>query len=96
MGRVLLARKKRINVGKDGGVLRQLPPQREARKDQWWRHRWSASDFLVVGIAALCISLFARHVLGVELGYWIFSWIGMILTPIGIAMVIWGRMHDRY
>jgi hypothetical protein len=50
--------------------------------------RWSGVDFVLIGVAALVLSLIARHVLGVELGYQLFSWIGVALVTIGLWRIL--------
>ena len=45
---------------------------------------WSSADYLMIGLAALILSVFARHVLHLELGYAILSWPGSALVLIGL------------
>ena len=49
---------------------------------------WSGADFVLIGLAALVLSFIARHVLGVELGYQLFSWIGVALVSIGLWHIL--------
>jgi cytochrome c oxidase subunit IV len=45
---------------------------------------WSSADYLMIGLAALILSVFARHVLHLELGYAILSWPGTVFVIIGL------------
>ena len=49
--------------------------------------KWNAIDFLSVGLAALCLSMVAKHVMGNDLGYAILTWVGMPLTAIGLVKI---------
>lgn len=49
---------------------------------------WNAADFLAVGLAALCLSMVSKHLLGNDLGYAILTWTGMPITAVGLVLLI--------
>lgn len=51
----------------------------------WPFKNWSTVDFLAIGLAALCLSMVAKHLLASELGYAILSWIGAPLVVVGLV-----------
>jgi hypothetical protein len=53
--------------------------------------RWSAVDFILIGMAALCLSLVGRYLLHSENGYVILSWIGTPLVFVGVLLLIRDR-----
>jgi hypothetical protein len=69
--------------------------------DGLWRvlsapfHDWGCVDYLAVGLAALILSEFARHALGLELGYAVLSWPGIVFVGVGLYLLIKSEVDRR-
>ena len=51
---------------------------------------WRTADYLLVGLAALILSMFARHVLHSDLGYDLLSWPGSLFVGFGLFKILRG------